>query len=362
MSSSEPPRREISVLIVDDSELMLGVLSDIIGASRDFRVIGQARTGYEAIRLIHEIDPDVVTLDLLMPDLGGLETLGYIMSEVPRPVIVVSAYVDEDTARPALQALEYGALELVAKPAGDRERDVDTLGERLMNALHAASFAQVANLKMQPRINGVALDATRVASQESARCAIALAASTGGPRALTEIIPRLPADLPTAILVVQHMPAAFTGPLAERLASLSAVPVREANDGELLRAGWVYIAPGGLHMSLRRTPDGIAVLLENGPTVWGVRPAADVLFAAVAQHFGPASGGVVLTGMGRDGAEGLRAIREVGGWTAVQDVASSVVYGMPKTAAPYAEDEVAVHEVAAAITAGSQAIARKRSR
>jgi len=362
MSSSEARPRETRVLIVDDSELMLGVLSDIIGAARDFRVIGRARTGYEAIRLLHEIDPDVVTLDLLMPDLGGLETLGYIMSEAPRPVIVVSAYVDEYTAQPALQALEYGALELVAKPAGDHVRDVDTLSERLMNALRAANVAQVANLKMQPRIDGAALDTTRVASREHARCAIALAASTGGPRALTEIIPGLPVDLPAAILIVQHMPAAFTGPLAERLARLSAVPVKEASDGDLLRAGWVYVAPGGLHMSLRRTPDGIAILLENGPTVWGVRPAADILFAAVAQHFGPASGGLVLTGMGRDGAEGLRAIREVGGWTAVQDVASSVVYGMPKTAAPYADDEIAVHDAAAAIAAGSWAIAGKRSR
>jgi two-component system chemotaxis response regulator CheB len=357
MSSSET-----RVLIVDDSELMLGVLADIIDAARGFRVIGRARTGYEAIRLVHEIDPDVVTLDLLMPDLGGLETLGYIMSEAPRPVIVVSAYVDEDTAQPALQALEYGALEIVAKPAGDHVRDVGTLSERLLNALHAANVAQVANLKMQPRVNGAAVDATRLASHENARCAIALAASTGGPRALTEIIPHLPADLPAAILIVQHMPAAFTGPLADRLASLSAVPVKEASDGDLLCAGTVYVAPGGLHMSLRRTADGIAVRLDNGPTVWGVRPAADVLFAAVAQHFGPACGGVVLTGMGRDGAEGLRAIREVGGWTAVQDIASSVVYGMPKTAAPYAVAEVAVDTAAAAIAAGSREIARKRDR
>jgi two-component system chemotaxis response regulator CheB len=158
------------------------------------------------------------------------------------------------------------------------------------------------------------------------------------------------------------MPATFTKAFSERLAGLSAVPVKEAEEGEPVRAGCVYIAPGGVHMALRRTEDGIGIALLDTEPLWGVRPAADILFNSVAQHFGPASAGIVLTGMGRDGADGLRAIREVGGWTAVQDSQSSVVYGMPKAAAQYADDEVSVDEVAEAVATRSLFISRKRRR
>jgi two-component system, chemotaxis family, protein-glutamate methylesterase/glutaminase len=361
MSPSDSLRRS-RVLVTDDSDLMRSLLTEIINSSMDFRVVGEARTGYEAIRLIHELNPDIVTLDLEMPDLGGLDTLGYIMSESPRPVIVVSSHVAHMVS-PAIQALEYGALELVAKPAGDEARDVDVLGDRLMDALRAATNASVSNLQIRRTVHGIAVRPPEPHHAEvAARAAVAIAASTGGPRALTEIVPRLPRGLPTAILIVQHMPATFTRPFAERLANLSEVPVKEAEDGDLLRAGEVYIAPGGVHMSLKRIDDGIAISLESSEPMWGVRPAADILFNAVAKHFGPASGGVVLTGMGRDGADGLRAIHDVGGWTAVQDSESSVVYGMPKAAAQYAADEVSVEQVAAAVATHSLSIARKRRR
>jgi two-component system chemotaxis response regulator CheB len=353
--------RKTRVLVADDSDLMRGLLTEIIGSSMDFRVVGEARTGYEAIKLLHELNPDVVTLDLQMPDLGGLDTLGYIMSEAPRPVIVVSSHV-ADMAEPALLALEYGALEVVAKPAGDEARDVDILGDRLMDALRAATAARVANLQMRKRAELVDRPIAREENRTAARSAVAIAASTGGPRALTQIIPALPTGLPSAVLIVQHMPATFTRPFAERLANLSMVPVKEACDGDVVQAGCVYVAPGGHHMSLKRTNDGITIALEDSDPMWGVRPAADVLFGAVAKHYGPASAGIVLTGMGRDGADGLRAIRDVGGWTAVQDSESSVVYGMPKAAAQYADDEVSVEQVANAVTQCSKAIARKRRR
>jgi two-component system, chemotaxis family, protein-glutamate methylesterase/glutaminase len=357
---SDPALRKTRVLVADDSDLMRNLLVEIIDSSMDFRVVGEARTGFEVIRLLHEINPDVVTLDLQMPDLGGLDTLGYIMSEAPRPVIVVSSHVN-DMTRAAIQALEYGALDIVAKPAGDDARDVDILGDRLMDALRASVGATVANLTMRSATDPGAAHSPRVAAQHrSARSAIGIAASTGGPRALTEIVPRLPEGLPSAILVVQHMPATFTRAFAERLSMLSTVPVKEAVDGETVRAGCVYIAPGGVHMGLKRTAEGIAIGLHNSDPLWGVRPAADVLFNAVALHFGPASGGVVLTGMGRDGADGLRAIREVGGWTAVQDSQSSVIYGMPKAAAQYADDVVPVDKVAEVVASNSLVIARKR--
>ncbi len=358
MSRSEAASKT-RVLVADDSDLMRNLLVEIIDASMDFHVAGEARNGFEAIRLLHELEPDVVTLDLEMPGLGGLEALGYIMSEAPRPVIIVSSHV-ADMAEPALVALEYGALDVVAKPAGDAERDVDLLGDRLMDALHAATSARVANLLM--RRNQTTPHAANLAeSHTGARSAVAIAASTGGPRALAEIIPRLPAGLPSAILIAQHMPVTFTKAFADRLAGMSDVPVKEAADGDLVRAGCVYVARGGVHLSLKRTPQGIAVAFDNSDPMWGVRPAADVLFNAVARHFGPASGGVVLTGMGRDGADGLRSIRDVGGWTAVQDSQTSVVYGMPKAAAAYAQDEVSVSAVADAIAAHSSEIATRRT-
>ncbi|HEX6558941.1 MAG TPA: chemotaxis protein CheB, partial [Longimicrobiales bacterium] len=286
----------------------------------------------------------------------------YIMSEAPRPVVVVSSHV-ANMAEPALLALEYGALEVVAKPAGDEARDVDVLGDRLMDALRAATSARVANLQMRKRLEAT-MRAERAGAlpTENARSAVAIAASTGGPRALAEIIPQLPEGLPSAILVVQHMPATFTRPFSERLANLSAVPVKEGAEGEVVRSGCVYLAPGGVHMSLKRGATGIEITLEDSAPLWGVRPAADVLFNAVAKHFGPWSGGVVLTGMGRDGAEGLRAIRQVGGWTAVQNSESCVVYGMPKAAAQYAEDEVSIDQVADAVVQCSQGLAKKRRR
>ena len=358
-SFSDTVNRKTRVLVADDSDLMRSLLVEIIGSSMDFRVVGEARTGYEAIRILHEVNPDVVTLDLEMPDLGGLETLGYIMSEAPRPVIIVSSHV-ADMAKPALDALEYGALDVVAKPAGDEARDVDVLGDRLMDALRAATAASLPNLRAQRRAIGT-VKTDGKAEKGAARSAIAIAASTGGPRALAEIIPRLPAALPSAILIVQHMPATFTKAFSERLAGLSDAPVKEAEHGEPVLAGSVYVAPGGKHMSLQRGTDGITIMLDEvTDPLWGVRPAADILFNAVAKHFGPASGGVVLTGMGRDGAEGLRAIKEVGGWTAVQDANSCVVYGMPRAAAQYADDEVSVDQVAETVAMHSLAISRKR--
>lgn len=358
ISFSDLPRKT-RVLVADDSDLMRSLLVEIIGSSMDFRVVGEARTGYEAIRMLHELNPDVVTMDLEMPDLGGLEALGYIMSEAPRPVIVVSSHV-ADMAEPALQALEYGALEVVPKPAGDQARDVDLLGDRVMDALRAASAARVNNLVMRKQVTPVRHAAHAESGEPPARSAVAIAASTGGPRALAQVFAGLPAAMSSAILVVQHMPATFTRLFAERLAGLSALPVKEASEGDVVRAGCAYVAPGGVHMSLRRAPEGIVIALDNSDPLWGVRPAADILFSAVARHFGPASGGVVLTGMGRDGADGLRAIQQVGGWTAVQDSESCVVYGMPKSAAPYATKELPITGVADAVAECSAAIAKRR--
>lgn len=348
MSFSERAR----VLVVDDSAMFRAMLVEVIESTGEFEVCGQARTGFEAIRLVHQLDPELVTLDLEMPELGGLETLGYIMSEVPRPVVILSAHSDAG-APETLRALEFGAVDFVLKPIGAQKSGIGDMRQRLLEALHAGRQAQVAKLplRMTERL-GVAPAqplAPRARRAGEHPAAVVIAASTGGPRALVDVVPRLPSGLDAAIIIVQHMPPTFTVFLAERLAGMSMLPVREARNGDALRPDHVYVAPGGFHLLCARTRDGIVADLRRDPPLHGVRPAADRTFMSVASHFGPRSLGVVLTGMGRDGAEGLRMIREVGGWTAAQDEATSVIYGMPRNAAPHAERILPLERVADAI-------------
>jgi len=348
-------------MIVDDSDLMRTLLHEIVEDSEHFRVVAQARTGLEAIRLVHEVNPDIVTLDLEMPDLNGLETLGYIMSEAPRPVVIVSSHTDS-IGQSAIRAFDYGALEVVPKPAGDARRELDKLRARFLDALEAARNARLDALVPKSALQKLRERREQVvpAVEDSARSAIAIAASTGGPRAIAGILSALPGDLECALLVVQHMPARFTSLFAQRLDQISALPVVEATRGEVLRSGHIYIAPGGKHLALRRRKGGIAVQLTEDEPLWGVRPSADVLFRDVAIHFGPASAGIVLTGMGRDGADGLRSIQQVGGWTAVQDEATSVIYGMPRNALPFAARQFPLDAFASAITEVAGTLQRRR--
>jgi two-component system, chemotaxis family, protein-glutamate methylesterase/glutaminase len=357
MSSSERPvvRR---VLIADDSHLMRSMLREQITYGGAFEVAGEAATGFQVIRLVHELDPDIITLDLAMPDLGGIEALDYVLNQAPRPVVIISAQ-DSSLADPALNAMLSGAVEFVPKPAGSSIEEAAAFRTRLYQALRAASVAHLLNL---PRRIQQTQDRARRRDDAPAPagCAVAIAASTGGPRALTEIVPRFPDDLPAAVFVVQHMPPLFTSAFARRLDQISALPVREAEQGEVVQAGVVYIARGGSHLDLQRDAGGVRILLSQAPPVWNVRPAADVMFRAVARTFGPASVGVVLTGMGRDGADGLRAIAEVGGSTLVQDEESSVIASMPRAAAEYAQRIVPITDLGGEI--GRQAVLRARAR
>jgi two-component system chemotaxis response regulator CheB len=347
MSSSERAR----VLVVDDSALFREMVADFLEGTGEFTVVGQARTGFEAIRLVHQLDPDLVTLDLEMPELGGLDTLGYIMSEVPRPVVILSAHGGAGAPH-TLRALEYGAVDFVLKPAEPGPDAVAKLRSRLLEAMHAARVARVSNLPLRiPELTSTIAPVARPSDvgPDTHPTAVVIASSTGGPRALVDVVPRLPRGLNAAVLVVQHMPPNFTAFLAERLAEMSVLQVSEARAGEPIRADRVYVAPGGFHMVVARSADGIAIDLRKDAALHGVRPAADRTFMSVASHFGPRSVGVVLTGMGRDGAAGLRMIREVGGWTAAQDEATSVIYGMPRMAAPHADRILPLGDVAGAI-------------
>ncbi|MHB1311097.1 MAG: chemotaxis-specific protein-glutamate methyltransferase CheB [Gemmatimonadaceae bacterium] len=345
--------RRHSVLVVDDSAFMRTIIADLVSSFPEFRVIGSARDGQDALEKIHALDPDLVTLDVEMPVVDGISALGYIMSEVPRPVVMLSAFDARGDVDLTIRALELGAVDFVRKPRDSRV-DLNRVKERLHEALLAAASV---NLRAAPMLARPQRPLHRAgAATDTAHAVVVVAASTGGPRALAEVLPGLPANLGAAVIVVQHMPPGFTAGLARRLDDLCALPVSEARDGEALRANHIYLAPGGQHVRVAAAADGGGprLMLSADATVHGVRPAADLLFASVAAQFGSRAVGVVLTGMGRDGAAGLSAIHAAGGRVVVQDEATSTIYGMPreaKLACGRVDAEPALSDVAAVVTA-----------
>ncbi len=348
---AEMSEQAATVLVVDDSAFMRKLIAEIVEASGEFRVIGTASDGIEALQKVRDLKPDIVTLDIEMPRLNGLQALEQIMAEMPRPVVMLSAAGSDLGNEMTLRALERGALEFVKKPSGPVSVDLSTVRERLMSALYAARAMNMGGVRRPTPAATPRADTEPAKSPDAATSVVAIASSTGGPRALAEIIPNLPNNLGAAVVIVQHMPREFTRLLAERLDSISTLWVGEAIDGKILRENRVYLAPGGFHMTVLGEPGNATIRLDTSSTMWGVRPAADPLFFSVADTFGSSSIGVVLTGMGRDGAEGLRRIRATGGIAIVQDRESSVIYGMPQAAlAAAGADHVApVNEIASLI-------------
>jgi len=358
----------LSVLVVDDSAFMRRLISQILESSGEFRVAGTARNGLDALQKVHTLDPELVTMDVDMPELDGLQALGYIMSETPRPVVMLSAATTHSGHDATLRALELGAVDFVRKPSGPISLDLAKVTNRLLSALRAAAQANVRGVSMlaltrlpvrgtpaKPslQMRAPSFAPVGVPTGIAATRVVAIASSTGGPRALAELVPSLPRSLGAAVLVVQHMPAGFTKSLAQRLHAMSKLPVSEAEAGEPVLEDRVYLAPGGLHMALEGTLGATTIALDDSAPIWGVRPSADPLFRSVAERFGPDAVAVVLTGMGRDGADGTRAIREGGGRAVLQDRSTSTIFGMPNAALQIAgADRVAaLGEIAPAIVA-----------
>lgn len=369
----------IRILIVDDSMFMRGAIGKTLTATGGFEVVGQARDGKEAVEKVRTLKPDVVSMDFNMPNMTGVEAVQAIMRERPTPIVMFSAHTQKG-ARETFDALQAGAVDFVTKPAGEVSADLSKVQDELVRKLTAAAASRpratslpaaappapaavtplplpgAARISLNPYSSGpvssaplsprgsspvsapvsprpLGVPAPRASSPGMAGGALSrlcvIAVSTGGPVALGALVPALPADTRFAIIIVQHMPAHFTAALAERLDSISALTVKEAEAGDRPRPGLVLIAPGDRHLEL---DDRGSVVLRDGPLVNGCRPAADVTMLSAAKVYGRRTIGVVLTGMGRDGTAGALAIRRAEGRTLAQDEESSVIFGMPRSA------------------------------
>jgi two-component system chemotaxis response regulator CheB len=332
-------RSRISVLVVDDSAFMRTALTRMISTDPDLRVAGIACDGTEALEKIGSLDPDVVTLDVEMPKMGGLETLRRIMADSPRPVIMVSGTA-ENNAEITFKALGAGAFDYVAKRLSPHSLDIPHIQTELIAKIKGAAQSARSHSALQvprkpPRAVGAAGGETFPVRPDSVTPEIvAIGISTGGPKALEEILPLLPQDLSVPLLIVQHMPPRFTSLFTQRLNALCSVQVREATHGEIIYPGVVYIAPCGIHMMVeRRSASRTAICLTPHPENYPHTPSIDVMMQSVAATFQRLAMGIIMTGMGADGALGMRAIRRAGGLTIGQDEASCAVYGMPRVCA-----------------------------
>lgn len=335
-------RHTIRVLVVDDSLVMRQMIADYLDREPDIEVVGTASDGHQAIQRCAALAPDVMTLDVQMPGMDGLKTLETLLAKHPVPVVMVSSQTQAGAAI-TMDALERGAIDYVAKP--DRGANAETvLGSELPRKVRLAAGADVRRIleirrrrKARPRPTkplatpgGTSAGAAAASPALADKC-IAVGVSTGGPPALASVFEALKPPMPP-LLVVQHMPAQFTKALAWRLDSRSSLTVCEARDGEPLKTDHVYIAPGARHMLVRGRPGTARIRISQDPPVSGHKPSADVLMKSVADVFGPKALGMIMTGMGRDGSDGCRAIRSSGGYVLGQDEASSDVYGMNKVA------------------------------
>jgi len=325
--SAQPVR----VLVVDDSALMRKLIPQILETDNSIQVVGTAMDGNFGLKKIDELKPQVITLDLEMPGMGGLDMLKEIMRRHRIPVIVVSSHSTEG-ASVTLKALSLGAFDFVSKP-NDVSSRMQEVAQELISKIKAAAQSRGIPIHAAtdfpvpvPRPKG------KPGEKRAPTKIVAIGISTGGPQSLQYLLAQLPADFPGSIVVVQHMPEGFTEMFARRLDECCSLNVKEAQSGDLLLAGRVLICPGSRHMKLKRLPLGDIAILSDDPRVNGHRPSADVMFKSVAEEFGQRVVGVLMTGMGEDGAHGLGLIKAAGGMTIAQGEQSCIVFGMPKAA------------------------------
>jgi two-component system chemotaxis response regulator CheB len=333
MTSQPETPVKIGVLVVDDSAFMRTALSRMINSDPALFVVGTACNGNEALEKIPILNPDVITLDIEMPGLDGLETLRCIRARYPRPVIMVSSATVAD-AKITFEALGAGAFDYVPKRLSSTSLDIIHIRHDLIAKLKAAAESQQRHALVRDRKPPQSTTGLDWENSPINPAIVAIGTSTGGPQALEAILSQFPADLSVPVLVVQHMPPGFTKPFAERLNTVCAVKVQEASHREPLRRGVVYIAPAGIHVTVERPSSTLALInLTPEPGDSLHIPSVDVMMASVAAEFRTLAMGVILTGMGSDGAQGMSAIQRAGGITIGQDESSCVVYGMPRACA-----------------------------
>jgi two-component system chemotaxis response regulator CheB len=352
-------RARIRVVVVDDSALVRGLLGEIINRQADMQCVGAAADPLAARELIRTVSPDVITLDVEMPRMDGIDFLSRLMRLRPTPVVMVST-LTERGAEVTLRALELGAVDFVAKPRIGVAEGLQRLADDITDKIRAAARAQVRRLTGPAVRDGSTTTAVPAAVAPMGRLSteklIFIGASTGGTEATKAVLTELPADSP-AILITQHMPAGFTTSYAKRLDSLCQIRVREAVDGERLLPGHAYLAPGGFHLSVERSGANYVARVRDGDAVNRHKPSVEVLFDSAARVVGPNALAVMLTGMGADGAHAMRTMRDAGSYNICQDEASCVVYGMPREAIARG----AAHEVLSLARIAAALIARLKS-
>jgi two-component system, chemotaxis family, protein-glutamate methylesterase/glutaminase len=335
--------KKFRVLVVDDSAFMCKVLESIFNADGQLQVVGRARDGREAIALSESLKPDVITMDLNMPHMDGLQATAHIMTNSPRPIVVVSSESKEGAAT-TLKALELGAIDFVTKPGGGIDLDMQSIKEDLVRKVRVAAKVRVVRtasrlattIQNPSKPPGPTPAPKQTPSGSSSELPdfrfpiVVLGASTGGPATVMRLAPGFTREFPAAVILVQHMPASFTTQYAVQLAEFTGIRVKEAEPNEAMQPGTIYICPGGQH--LRLTPTGRVELDATSGRIEGYLPNIDVTMESVASFAGPMSIGVVLTGMGSDGARGARAIKNAGGFVVAQDEATSVIFGMNEEA------------------------------
>lgn len=314
----------IKVLVVDDSALIRSLLSEIIRSEPDFLLIGAAADAYAAKDLVNQYQPDVITLDVEMPKVDGLTFLEKLMKAKPTAVVMISSLTDQG-ADVTLRALELGAVDYLAKPKIDIAKGIESYRKEIVSKIKMAAQAKILKKVAPTQTKSTPL---RFKTTEKV---IAIGASTGGTQAIKDVLIGMPVDSP-GIVITQHMPPGFTKSFAKRLDSLSRIKVQEAQGDERIVPGHAYLAPGDKHLTVVRSGADYRTKLTDGPRVSGHKPSVDVMFQSVAESVGSNSLAVILTGMGKDGAIGIRSIAEQGGYTFSQDEASSLIFGMPQEA------------------------------